>query len=155
LMGVAATLVMDLLAIPLAKMKVIHPLTGPEEIGRWALYMLRGKITHDDINRTPALSYEKPAALLSHYLIGIALAGGYLLLELNVPSIRHQWWMPLAFGVATVLLPWLWLYPSIGLGVLASKAPRRSPYIITSVVNHTNFGLGFLVWIVLFRRFLM
>ena len=155
LMGVVATLIMDLLAIPLAKMKVIHPLIKPEIVGRWALYMLKGKITHEDINKTPALSYEKPAALVSHYLIGIVLAGVYLLLELTVPSIRHQWWIALIFGIATVVLPWFWLYPSIGLGFLASKAPRKSPYIITSLVNHTSFGLGFLVWIVLFRRFMM
>jgi hypothetical protein len=63
--------------------------------------------------------------------------------------------MPLIFGLATVLLPWFWLYPSMGLGFLASKAAKKSPYIVTSLVNHTNFGLGFLIWIVFFRRFLV
>lgn len=151
LMGIVATLVMDLLAVLFARIKVIHPLVGPKEIGRWALYMLRVKFVHEDIRKTKALSNEKPAALLSHYLIGIALAGLYLLIELQVPVIRDQSWAPLLFGLATVVLPWFWLYPSMGLGVLASKAPKRSPYIVTSLVNHTDFGLGFLLWIVLFR----
>ena len=155
LMGVVATLFMDLMAVRLAKMKIIHPPIGPDAVGRWTLYMFRGKFIHKDIHKTPALNNEKSVALLSHYLIGIALAGIYLLLELKAPTIRHQLWMPLLFGIATVLLPWLWLYPSMGFGFLASKTPRKSPYIITSLVNHTNFGLGFVIWIAFFRRFLV
>ena len=155
LMGVVATLVMDLMAVPLAKMKIIHPLIGPEMVGRWTLYTLRGKIAHEDINKTPALKHEKLAALISHYLIGIALAGIYLFLELKTPSIKNQLWIPLVFGITTVVLPWFWLYPSMGLGFLASKAPKKSPYIVTSLVNHTDFGLGFVVWIVIFRRFFL
>ncbi|MCP4569909.1 MAG: DUF2938 domain-containing protein [FCB group bacterium] len=155
LMGVVATLFMDLLSILLGKAKIIHQLIKPEAVGRWTLYIFRGKFIHEDINKTPALNNEKSVALLSHYLIGIALAGIYLFLEMKVPAISHQLWMPLIFGIATVLLPWLWLYPSMGLGFLASKAPRKSPYIITSLVNHTNFGLGFMIWVIFFRRFLM
>jgi hypothetical protein len=153
LMGVVATLCMDLLSVLLGKLKIIHQLIEPQVVGRWALYMFRGKFIHKDIHKTPALNNEKSAALLSHYLIGIVLAGIYLLLELKAPTIRHQLWMPLIFGLTTVLLPWLWLYPSIGLGFLASKSSRKSPYIITSLVNHTNFGLGLVIWIVVFRRF--
>ena len=155
LMGILATLIMDILAIIFVKLNVIHPKIGPEIVGRWTLYMFKGKFIHKNIRKTPALNNEKSAALLSHYLIGIVLAGIYLLLEMKMPTIRHQPWMSLIFGLATVLLPWLWLYPSIGLGFLASKSPRKSPYIVTSLVNHTNFGLGLVIWIVFFRRFLM
>ncbi len=155
LMGVLATLVMDLLAILLAKMKMIHPPIGPRVVGRWTLYMLRGKFAHEDINKTPALRGEKTAATVAHYLIGIALAGAYLLLELTEPTIRDQPWMPLIFGIVTVFLPWFWLYPSLGLGYVALKAPTRSPYIVTSLVNHTDFGLGLMIWVVFFRGFLV
>jgi hypothetical protein len=155
LMGMWATIIMDILAIVFGKLKIIHPPIGPQIVGRWALYMFRGKFIHRDINKTPALGNEKLAALVSHYLIGIILAGVYLFIELKVPTIRHQPEMPFIFGLATVLLPWLWLYPSMGLGFLASNTPRRSPYIVTSLVNHTNFGLGLMIWVVLFRRFLM
>lgn len=37
LMGAFATLFIDLLAPRLAKMKIIHPLIGPEAVGRWIL----------------------------------------------------------------------------------------------------------------------
>jgi len=155
LMGVLATLVMDLLAIRLAKMRIIHPPIGPEAVGRWILYMFKGQFIHEDIHKTPALNNEKSVSLLFHYLIGIGLAGIYLLLEMLEPTIRRQLWMPLIFGIATVILPWFWLYPSMGLGFLASKAPQKTPYIVTSLVNHTDFGLGLVIWVALFRHFLM
>jgi len=53
----------------------------------------------------------------------------------------------LVFGMATVLLPWLWLYPSIGLGFMASRSPRQKDCLIMSSVNHFNFGLGFAIWV--------
>ena len=153
LMGVFATLLMDLLAILLGKLKIINQQLGPEIIGRWTLYMLRGKFIHTDIHKTPALKNEKLAAFCSHYLIGIALAGVYLFMELLEPAIRAQMWMPLIFGLITVLLPWFWLYPSIGISFLSLKSAKKSPYIITSLVNHFDFGPGLLIWIVCFRRF--
>jgi len=154
LMGVFATLVMDLLAILFSKLSIIHPFVKPEAVGRWILYMLKGKFLHQDINKTQALNNEKLVALLSHYLIGVFLAGIYLIIEIFVPVIRHQFYMPVVFGIATVILPWFWLFPSFGLGFMASKAPKRSLYITTSLINHTDFGLGFLIWIILFRSLL-
>ena len=153
-MGVVATLLMDFLAILLVELKVIRQHIRPESVGRWILYMFRGKFIHEDINKTQALKIEKSMTFLSHYVIGVALAGIYLLLELKVSAIRHQLWIPILFGIATVILPWLWMYPSFGLGFLASKTSSKSDYIITSLVNHTNFGLGLAVWIIVFRPFL-
>ena len=153
LMGIFATYFMDFLAGFLVKRKFIQSFTEPESVGRWTLYMLRGKLIHKDIRQTPALINEKLAALISHYLIGIVLAGIYLLLELKVPTIHDHIWMPLIFGITTVLLPWFWLFPSIGLGFLAAKSSNKLHIIKTSLVNHTNFGLGLLLWIVSFHRF--
>ena len=153
LMGIFATFFMDFLAKFLVKSKIVRPAIEPHIPGRWALYMLRGKFIHEDIYQTPALKNEKLAALISHYLIGIVLMGIYLFLELKEPAMRDQLWIPLIFGVTTVLLPWLWLYPSIGIGFLASKSKNKSDYIIFSIINHTNFGIGMMIWILVFRRF--
>jgi len=153
LMGIFATYVMDFLAGLLVKRKIIYALIAPEVIGRWFLYMFRGKFVHKDIHKTPALNNEKLWCFLSHYLIGIAIAGIYLVLDLTVPIIRDQIWTPLVFGIATVLLPWLWMFPSIGIGLLASKSPDRSRILKTSIVNHTDFGLGLFIWIFFFHRF--
>jgi hypothetical protein len=153
LMGIFATYFMDLIGGFLAKRKFIYSFIEPEAVGRWFLYMFRGKFIHNDIDKTPALNNEKLWSFVSHYLIGIVLAGIYLFLELKVPAIRDQMWMPLIFGTATVILPWFWLLPSIGLGFLASKSPNKLSIVKTNLVNHTNFGLGLFIWIVSFHRF--
>ncbi|MBU1651616.1 DUF2938 domain-containing protein [bacterium] len=153
MMGIFATFIMDLFAKFLVKLKIVNARIEPHIPGRWVLYMLRGKFIHEDIRQTPALKNEKLATLTSHYLIGIVLTGTYLFLELKEPAIRDQLWMPLVFGATTVLLPWLWLYPSIGIGLLASKSKKQSDYIIFSSINHINFGIGMTIWIVVFHRF--
>ena len=117
--------------------------------------MFRGKFVHKDIHKTPGLKNEKLWCFISHYLIGIVLAGIYLFLELKDPIIRDQMWMPLIFGIATVFLPWFWLLPSIGLGFMASKSSNRSLIIRTNLVNHTNFGVGLFIWVVSFHRFFL
>ncbi|MFC1781145.1 DUF2938 family protein [Planctomycetota bacterium] len=153
LMGTFATFFMDFLAGFLVKRKFIHSFIPPEALGRWFLYMFRGKFIHKDIHKTPALKNEKLWCFISHYLIGIVLAGIYLYLELKVPIIRDQLWMTIIFGIATVFLPWFWLLPSTGLGFMASKSSNRYLIIRTNLINHTNFGLGLFIWILSFHRF--
>ncbi|MCP3875384.1 MAG: DUF2938 domain-containing protein [Desulfobacteraceae bacterium] len=155
LMGVFATLIMDFFASVLAKRKIIHPFITPDAIGRWFLYMLKGKFTHDDISKTPPLKNEKLWCLISHYLIGVGLAGVYLLIESAVSTIRNQYWIPLAYGMVTVFLPWFWLLPSTGYGFIASKASNRLAVLRTNLLNHTNFGLGLMIWIILFHRYFL
>ena len=155
LMGILATFFMDFLAGFLVKRNLIHPFISPEALGRWFLYIFRGKFIHKDINKTPALKNEKVWCFISHYLIGIVLAGIYLFLELKAPIIRDQKWMSLIFGVVTVFLPWFWLLPSIGLGFMASKSSNRLLIIRTNLVNHTNFGVGLFIWVVSFHRFFL
>ena len=107
--------------------------------------MFRGEFVHKDIHKTPALKNEKLWCFISHYWIGIVLAGIYLFLELKEPMIRDQMWASMIFGIATVFLPWFWLLPSIGLGFMASKSSNRLLIIRTNLVNHTNFGLGLFI----------
>ena len=153
LMGVFATIFMDLLTGFLVKRKLIYSFIAPESIGRWFLYMFRGKFIHNDIHKTPSLKNEKLWCFISHYLIGIFLAGIYLLLELKEPTIRDQVWIPLIYGIATVFFPWFWLLPSIGIGFLASKSSNRSHILKANLVNHTNFGLGLFLWVIFIHRF--
>ena len=153
LMGTFATYFMDFFAGILAKRKFIYPFISPEAIGRWFLYIFKGKLVHKDINESPKLKNEKLWCLISHYLIGVALAGAYLVLDSKIALVRKDTWMSLVFGIATVCFPWLWLLPSIGIGIMASKSPNRSLIIRTNLINHTNFGLGLFVWIVFCHRF--
>ena len=103
-MGVFATCFMDLLSGFLAKRKLIYHFISPDAIGRWFLYIFRGKLIHKDISKSPELKNEKLWSVISHYLIGVVLAGVYLLLESNLSIIREHIWMSLLFGIATVFL---------------------------------------------------
>src|SRR5207253_9324833 len=57
---------------------------GPDLIGRWIGYLLRGKFRHTDILQTPPLLGELVLGLAAHYLIGIVLTLVYLGLLLVV-----------------------------------------------------------------------
>ena len=65
LMGIIATLFMDILAIFLSELKIIQQLIKPEAVGRWILYMFKGKFIHKEIDKTPALKIEKSMTFLS------------------------------------------------------------------------------------------
>ena len=152
LMGTFATYFMDFFAGILAKRKFIYPFISQEAIGRWFLYIFKGKLIHKDINETPELKNEKLWCLISHYLIGIALAGVYLSLESIFPIFQEQIWISLMFGIVTVLFPWFWLLPSTGFGFMASKSSDRALILRTNLVNHTNFGLGLFIWVISIHR---
>ena len=151
LSGVFATIIMDVFAIFLAKRKIIHPFITSNELGRWFLYMFRGKFIHVDISKTPPLKNEKLWCHLLHYVIGVILAGFYLYLVYSFPVFSKQIWLAIIFGIATIVFPWFWLLPSINLGFIATNSEKRLQIIKTNIINHTNFGLGIFLWMLLFH----
>ena len=153
LMGICVTYFMDSLAKILVKRKIIYSLIKPEVLGRWFLYMFKGKFFHSDIYETPELNNEKFWSFVAHYLIGISLAGSYLLLDFYYPVVREHLWVSFGFGFGTIVLPWVWLFPSVGLGFFASKSTDQLRIVQTSVANHTNFGVGLLAWVVFVHPF--
>ena len=152
LAGILATFFMDSMAKFLSRRCIIFPFIIPEAMGRWFLYMLKGKFAHGDINRSPALRNEYAWYYPSHYLIGIILAGAYLALASNFQSVqKHAWWT-LLYGLFTVTFSWFWLLPSIGLGFMAKRSARRSQILRTNLINHLDFGIGLCIWIIFFHR---
>jgi len=153
LCGIWATFFMDSMAKILSKRCIIYPFIIPEAMGRWFLYMLKGKFVHEDINRSRALKNEYAWYFPSHYLIGILLAGAYLVLAQNSQTIQENVWLTILFGIFTVTFSWFWLLPSIGLGFMARRSARRSQILRTNLFNHLNFGIGLCLWIIFFHRF--
>lgn len=152
LSGLWATCFMDFIARILSGRGLIYPFIIPEAMGRWFLYMFKGKFKHEDINRTPAIIHEKSWYYLSHYLIGIFLAGLYLLLIDKHQEIRAHVWLAPVYGILTVSLPWFWLLPSVGLGIMGKKSAKQNLILRTNFINHTNFGLGLFFWMLLFHN---
>jgi hypothetical protein len=52
----------------------------------------------------------------------------------------------LAFGIATVLVPFFTMQPSFGLGVAASKTPNPNKARLKSLMTHIVFGGGLYIW---------
>lgn len=147
-MGITATFLMDFFGRLLVKAGVVRQRMKPTYVGRWVLHMFRGVFRHEDIDTAPPFKFEIRVSLIAHYLIGIGLAGLYLLLEGLIWTTPDSILPPLLFGIATTILPWFWLFPSFGYGFLASKREHRIDYLVTSTVNHLVFGVGLTLWMV-------
>ncbi|MDA1098437.1 MAG: DUF2938 family protein [Proteobacteria bacterium] len=111
-------------------------------VGRWVAYLGRGILGHNNIANTPAARHEFSLGWLFHYLVGIYFAAIYLvILALGLqqpPGLLNG----LAFGMITVLAPWLILIPGLGGGVFAWKTERPNFVRITSLSVHGMFGIG-------------
>jgi len=65
------------------------------------------------------------------------VSGGWLAHPTLLPA--------LLFGVGTVLVPFLLMQPSFGLGIAASRAPNPTQARLRSLMAHTAFGVGLYV----------
>jgi len=140
LVGVGATLVMDVWALAIRRLGVRSLDLGL--LGRWIGHLAHGRWAHARIADATPIRHERLIGWCAHYTIGVAFAG--LLLAINgldwarSPSLGPA----LAIGLATVVAPLFVLQPALGLGVASSKTPTPAFNALKSVVTHTVFGLG-------------
>ena len=145
LVGLGATLLIDLWALFLRSTFNI-PSLNYCFLGRWILHIPGGTIVHRNIAEARRKPYECPLGWVAHYLIGTALALGFVLVASGAWLEEPKLLPALAFGVVTTLMPFLILQPSFGLGVAASKTPRPGKARLKSLMTHTIFGLGLYLW---------
>ena len=153
IVGILATVTMDVVAMIALRFGIAGRgprRTGPDLIGRWIGYVLRGKFRHTDIVQTPPLRGELVLGLAAHYLIGIVLT----LVYLGLLVVAHR--MPTAlsailYGTATTMFPWFVMFPSQGMGWLGWDAPGDAHLVRASLFNHIIFGLGIALWMAVMR----
>jgi hypothetical protein len=141
LMGLGATLMFDLWGLFLKQAFKISP-SNICLVGRWLRTMPEGIFFHSNISSTPPKSGECTVGWIAHYSIGITFAiifvaivgGGWIQHPTPIPAI--------AFGVVTVLAPFLIMQPAFGLGLAASKTANPAQARLRSLMNHTAFGIG-------------
>lgn len=136
--GLLATLAMDLASHGLTLARVYPGPVNTTVIGRWFGHILGGTLVHPDIGQAKPLEHEESLGTVVHYGIGIALALVYAL-ALQQLSLRNSLTVALGFGLLTNALPWLWLFPSCGLGLMGLKGKGL---LLSSLVNHLVFGAG-------------
>ena len=141
LIGTGATAVIDMWAVARKRLLGI-PSLDYGLVGRWIVYMMRGRFQHDRIAASPAVQSERLIGWTAHYLIGIAFAA-MLLGIWGLDWARHPTIVPaLIVGIGSVAAPFLVMQPGMGAGIAASRTPRPSAARLQSLVTHAIFGLG-------------
>jgi hypothetical protein len=141
LIGAGATLVMDLWGIARKRLLGI-PAPDYGLVGRWLVYLTRGRFRHDSIAASPAVEGEGVIGWAAHYLIGIAYAA-VLLAVWGLDWARYPTIAPaLIVGIGTVVFPLFLMQPGMGMGIAASRTPRPSAARVQSLVTHAVFGVG-------------
>jgi hypothetical protein len=119
IVGILATVTMDVVAVIALRLGIAGGgprRTGPDLIGRWIGYLLRGKFRHTDILQTPPLRGELVLGLAAHYSIGIVLTLVYLGL-LVVAHATPTALSAILYGTATTVFPLVSHVPITGDGL--------------------------------------
>ena len=142
--GLGATLFIDLLALFLSR-AFGTPSANYCLVGRWFRHMPDGTFAHGSIANASQKSFECAVGWIAHYVIGTVYAlvlvafvsGSWLARPTLLPAVL--------FGIGSVLMPYLIMQPSFGLGVFASRTPNPTQARLRSLVAHTAFGVGLYV----------
>ncbi len=151
LVGMGATLCIDLWASFLARVFGVRSLNYCL-LGRWVLHMREGRVVHASIAASAPKPYECPVGWTAHYSIGIGLAMAFVMLARDGWLERPVLLPALAYGVATVVVPFLTMQPAFGLGIAGSKTPSPWKARLKSVMTHSVFGIGLWVSALLLSR---
>ena len=140
LIGVGATLVMDLWGRLLARLGI--PSLNLALVGRWLGNLRRGHWRHASIAQATPVRGELLIGWAAHYAIGIGFAG-LLLSTFGLKWARSPSPLPALFiGVVTVAAPLLILQPALGAGMASSKTAKPLFNSLKSLVTHTVYGVG-------------
>lgn len=111
-------------------------------VGRWLVYLTRGRLRHDPIAKTPPVRGERFLGWVAHYATGIAFAGVLLALW-GLDWTRQPTLAPaMIVGLGSVAAPFLVMQPAMGAGIAASRTPHPWAARLHSLVTHAVFGLG-------------
>ncbi|MDR7133213.1 hypothetical protein J2X06_000397 [Lysobacter niastensis] len=139
--GTGATVLMDVWTVVRRHMFKV-PALDYALVGRWLLYLSRGRWRHDPIASTQPVAGERPVGWIAHYLTGIVFA--VVLVAFAGPAWIEQPTIgpAMAVGVGSVVAPFFLLQPALGAGVAGSRTARPAMARLHSLMTHAIFGLG-------------
>ncbi|MCW2475799.1 MULTISPECIES: DUF2938 domain-containing protein [unclassified Symbiopectobacterium] len=139
--GIGATLVMDLWSWCQKHLLNVPPLNYAL-VGRWILWLPRGKFWHHTIVSTSRMQGEIFTGWAFHYLTGILFASIPFMLAgggwFHEPCLLTG----LLVGVLTLPAPFMMLQPAFGFGIAASRTSRPWLARLLSLVTHLVYGIG-------------
>jgi DUF2938 family protein len=139
--GVGATVVMDLWAVLLQRLFGVQP-SNWAMVGRWVGHLTNGQFVHARIADASPIRAELALGWIVHYLTGITY-GALLLGIWGLDWARRPTLLPaLILSLVALVAPFFVLQPGMGLGVAGAKTPNPNATRLRSALNHTIFGLG-------------
>jgi uncharacterized membrane protein YeaQ/YmgE (transglycosylase-associated protein family) len=146
--GVLGTLVMDSLNLLFSRTGMLSKIEVGM-IGRMAVGWARGRFRYGHPSEMEQVANEMLYGYVTHYTIGVGLAVPYVLgWDLLVGGPASPVWA-LAYGVATTVASYFFVFPSMGLGVFGRRSPEGIRAPLSSLANHLFYGVGLAVGIAL------
>ena len=109
----------------------------------------RGRFRYGHPSEMEKVANEMLYGYVTHYTIGVGLAVPYVLgWDLLVGGPASPVWAP-AYGVATTVASYFFVFPSMGLGVFGRRSPEGLRAPLSALANHLFYGLGIAVGIAL------
>ena len=146
LAGVLGTLAMDLFNHLFARAGMLLKI-DVGMIGRMAAGWARWRFRYRNPGEMEQVSSEKQYGYVAHYTIGVVLAVPFVIgWDILVGGPASAAWA-LVYGVATTVVSWFIVYPSMGLGVFGRRSPEGIRAPLSSLANHLFYGVGMAVGI--------
>jgi len=146
--GVLGTIAMDSLNLLFARAGVITKI-DVGMIGRMAAGWTHGRFRYGHPSEMQQVANERLYGYVTHYAIGVCLAVPYVLgWALLVGGSASPIWA-LAYGLATTVASYFFVFPSMGLGVAGRRSPEGIRAPLSSLANHLFYGVGLAAGIVL------
>jgi len=150
IVGVIATACLDI-GQQIYRLLTGMPITDWGMIGRWAAYLPKGQVVHENIGKTPPVAGERPLGWAVHYAVGIGYAVVYLVLMWFILGIEPGFVPAMVFGALSVSVTWFVMEPILGAGVMAAKTPKPPAAMAQDFASHLSFGFGLFLGVVIFR----
>ena len=140
LIGIGATLVMDLWTLLLRRLGVTT--LNYALVGRWAGHLFAGRWRHVAIGKAAPVRGELAWGWLLHYATGLVFAALLVAIAGEGWLLAPVLWPALLFGVVSVLVPLVVVQPALGAGYFAANTPSPLKSCLRSLVTHCVFGIG-------------
>ncbi len=142
--GLGATLFMDVWALFLSRAFGV-PSANYCLVGRWICHMPEGTFMHTSIAAAVPKRSECAVGWITHYVVGTVYALALVAFVSGSWLARPTLLPAMLFGIGSVLVPYLIMQPSFGLGIAASRTPQPTQARLRSLMAHTAFGVGLYV----------
>jgi len=139
--GVVGTLVMDSMNHVFSRVGILQKI-DISMIGRMSAGWIQGRFIYHHPDEMKTAAHERLVGWFTHHAISVLFAlfyvlGWHFLADGPVSAIGA-----LIFGTATTVASQFLVFPSMGFGAFGRRSPEGIKAPLSSLANHSFFGLG-------------